>query len=162
MKFAVVLLLGLAAVTPAFADGPLTATLDARRVVVAADGKESFANADSAKPNDVVEYRTTYRNTSKNTLRGVAATLPVPDGFIFIANSAGANVQASLDGKTYAAVPLTRVVKLADGRTRDERVPVAEYRFLRWELGNMPANTTNTVVARMRLSDAATVLTAAR
>jgi uncharacterized repeat protein (TIGR01451 family) len=163
MKFAVVMMLGLAALTsPAFAEGPLTATLDARRVVVAANGKEALVPADSAVPNDVIEYRTTYRNVGKSTLRGVAATLPVPQGFVFVAGTATRDVLASLDGKTYAPVPLMRVVTLPDGRKRDERVPVAEYRFLRWQLGNMPVNTTNTVVARMRMSDAPAVLSAAR
>ena len=162
MKFAVMFLAlsGLAA--PAYAGDPLTATLDARRVVVAADGKETLVVADTAKPNDVIEYRTTYRNVSKATVRGVAATLPVPYGFAYVAGTAGKTAQASVDGKTFAPLPLTRVVKLPDGRTRIEAVPVAEYRFLRWDLGNMPANTTNTVVARMRMNGDAAVFTAAR
>lgn len=161
MRFAVVALLGLLAANTAFAQSPLTATLEARKVVVV-DGRETFSSADVARPNDVVEYRTIYRNVGKDTLRGVAATLPVPQGFIYISGTAGKNATASVDGKTYAPIPLTRTVKGTDGRTKVELVPVAEYHSLRWELGNMPANTTNTVVARMRMNDEAPTYSAAR
>ena len=161
MKMIVALMLGLFSANAAFADGPLTATLEAHKVVSQADGRETFASADAARPHDVIEYRTVYRNVSKSTLRAVAATLPVPNGFVFIAGSAGKNAEASLDGKTYARVPLTRVVR-KDGRDQVVPVPLAEYRFLRWQLGNMPANTTNTVIARMRMNDEPAVMAAAR
>lgn len=154
MKFAAVLTLVLAAATSAaFADSPLVATLDARKVVVV-DGRETFASADVAKPRDVIEYRTTYRNVSKGSLHAVAATLPVPAGFEYLEGTASKGVTASLDGKTYAPLPLTRTVKTADGRTKVETVPASEFRSLRWELGDMPAAASQTVVARMRMSDA--------
>lgn len=136
----------------AVADQPLVASLDARRVVLE-NGVEKLLPADIARPADVVEYRTTYRNVSRKSLGNVAATLPVPAGFEFVLGTATLGAQASLDGKTYAPIPLTRRVKGADGREQVVQVPASEYRFLRWQLGELPANASRVVVARMRMDD---------
>lgn len=40
---------------------------------------------------------------------------------------------------------------LPDGRTARREVPASEYRFLRWNLGDLPAGSTRTVRARMQL-----------
>lgn len=136
----------------AVADQPLVASLDARRVVLE-NGVEKLLPADIARPADVVEYRTTYRNVSRKSLDNVAATLPVPAGFEFVLGTATLGAQASLDGKTYAPIPLTRRVKGADGREQVVQVPASEYRFLRWQLGELPANASRVVVARMRMDD---------
>lgn len=165
MKPVVALVLSLVVLVahPAFADESLSATLEAHKVLVAPNGVERFESADTAQPNDVLEYRTSYRNRSQKTLRGVAATLPIPTGFEYIPNSAGEDALASLDGKTFAAVPLTRTVKARDGRDEVRLVPVSEYRFLRWKLGDLPAGATSTVIARVRMqSTAAAVVAAAR
>src|SRR5262245_23324881 len=139
MKLLVVLGLSLSALMApaAFADGPLSATLDARKVLVDAHGAESFGPADTARPNDVLEYRASYRNRAPKSLRGVTATLPIPVGFEYLPNTAGKHALASLDGETYAAIPLTRVVRQPDGSEQVQAVPVAEYRFLRWPLGDI-------------------------
>lgn len=161
MKSVVVLVLSLLVLAgqPALADESLSATLEARKVLVA-NGVERFESADTAQPNDVLEYRTSYRNRSQKTLRGVAATLPIPTGFEYIPNSAGTDALASLDGKTFAAVPLTRTVKARDGRDEVRLVPVSEYRFLRWQLGDLPAGATSTVTARVRMQSTAPVVVA--
>lgn len=153
MKAFVVMMVALAAMTQAAsADQPLVASLDARRVVVE-NGVEKLVPADIARPADVVEYRTTYRNVSRKSLGNVAATLPVPAGFEFIPGTTTPGVLASLDGKSYAPVPLTRRVKGADGREQIVPVPASEYRFLRWHLGELPAGASRDVVARMRMDD---------
>ncbi|HTU67629.1 MAG TPA: hypothetical protein VMF52_16885 [Steroidobacteraceae bacterium] len=152
MKTLVMLLLGLAALgRVAHADQSLVASLDARRVVTETGGVEKLVPADVARPADVVEYRTTYQNVSKKPLANVAATLPIPAGFVFLAGTATRGALASLDGKTYAAMPLTRRVKGADGREQVVEIPAAEYRFLRWQLGDLPADASRVVVARMRM-----------
>lgn len=153
MKAFVVLMVALAAMAQAaYADQPLVASLDARRVVVE-NGVERLPPADIARPADVVEYRTTYRNVSRKSLGNVAATLPVPAGFEFVPGTATLGAQASLDGRTYAPIPLTRRVKGADGREQVVQVPASEYRFLRWQLGTLAPNSSRDVVARMRMDD---------
>ena len=46
---------------------------------------------------------------------------------------------ASLDGKTFAPLPLKRKERLADGREVMREVPVSEYRSLRWTIASLDA-----------------------
>lgn len=118
---------------------------------VAAGGK--LVPATEARPGDVIEYRITYRNAGREPARQVAATLPVPDGgMAYVDGSAGPGpFQASLDGTHYATPPLKREV-VRDGKRILETVPPADYRFLRWNLGDLAAGRSVTVGARMRLA----------
>jgi hypothetical protein len=78
--------------------------------------------------------------------------VPVPPGTTFIAASAEpAQAQASTDGNTFAPMPLTRMVKQADGSTRKEPVPLADYRALRWEIGTLAAGATTVVSLRVSI-----------
>ena len=61
------------------ASEPLKTTLEARKVVRGADGRESFVPADVARPGDVIEYVATYRNTTREALKNLEATLPIPE-----------------------------------------------------------------------------------
>lgn len=147
------------ALTPAPVPAPaheLGVRLVAARIVApsAEVNRETRASADSAKPGDVIEYRADYRNAGKSTARAVLATLPIPPGTEYIAGTAapGAGLRASLDGKVYQALPLMRRVKRADGQTVDVPVPLAEYRFLRWDLGDLAAQRESSVSARVRVA----------
>ena len=127
--------------------------LEARKVVTAADGKETFAAADQAKPGDVIEYVATYRNTTRQPIRDLDGTLPIPQQTEFLPGTqAPAQASASLDGRTYAPLPLTRKVQ-RDGRTVDEPVPAREYRFLRWHADTLGAGTSVAFSARVRVID---------
>jgi uncharacterized repeat protein (TIGR01451 family) len=151
MRFMVYL--ALVAITgSALADGPLSATLEAHKISVAADGSERQAPAQGAAPGDLIEYRATYRNSSSTVLRGVVATLPVPADCEYVAGTAARGAQASVDGKNFTSLPLMRRVRLADGREQMQQVPVSEYRFLRWTLGDIAANGASTVTARVRVA----------
>lgn len=140
----------------AFAAEPLSATLEAHKVVRTVDGKEQFVAAAQAKPGDVLVYLATYKNVSDKPLRNVMATLPVPaTGVEYLVDSAApAAVEASIDGVQFALAPLKRLVKLPDGKQQQQLVATSEYRFLRWPLGDLPAGTSRTVSARMRVTTA--------
>src|SRR4051812_41831214 len=105
------------------ADPAVVANLTAARVVVQADGKEALASADRARPGDLLEYRVDYHNTTRASINDVVATLPVPqNGVEYIPGSESpANALASIDGKTFAALPLKRAVKMPNGRTEMQR-----------------------------------------
>jgi uncharacterized repeat protein (TIGR01451 family) len=137
-----------------FAAEPLTATLEAHKVVLADNGKEQLVAASKAKPGDVLEYRATYRNISAKPLRAVMATLPVPSrGVEYLPNSAApAGVEASINGAQFAPAPLKRLVTTPDGKPQQQLVPASEYRFLRWPLGDLPAGASKTVSARVRVT----------
>ena len=135
----------------AHADNSVTVQLTAKRVTKA-QGHESLTPAEQARPGETLEYRAVYRNDGAAEARHLAATLPIPRGTTYVPGSASpAGVQASLDGSKFAAVPLTRVVRGADGREVVREVPVSEYRALRWPLGSLASRQTRAVTARVRI-----------
>ena len=137
------------------ADPAVVANLTAVKVVLKS-GKETLATADKAAPGDVIEYRVDYHNASKHSVGNVLATLPVPaTGVEFLPGSeAPRGAIASVDGKTFSPIPLMRTVKLPNGRTETQPVPYSEYRYLRWSLGDLPADAHKRVSARVRLTAA--------
>ena len=137
------------------APGSVAVELTASRVTTA-QGKEVLAPAEKARPGELIEYRARYHNDGAAEARGLMATLPIPNGTQYVAGSAmPRGVEASLDGRTFAPVPLRRAVKTPDGRTVEQDVPVAEYRALRWPLGALPAKQQRTVSARVRVEPTA-------
>jgi uncharacterized repeat protein (TIGR01451 family) len=130
----------------------LVATLSAERVTPGVAGREQRTTADSARPGDVIEYRATYVNRGKGTLRQIQATLPIPADTEYVASSAAPTQPlASLDGKTFAPMPLKRIVQLPNGVKREENVPNSQIRFLRWPLGEMAPGLSTVVSTRVRL-----------
>jgi uncharacterized repeat protein (TIGR01451 family) len=137
---------------PAVAQNGVTVALTAHRVTLV-DGREALLRAEQARPGDVVEYRVEYRNQGVGAARELQATLPIPAGMEYVPRSATPGpVLASLDGRGYSPVPLTRRVRLADGREVVREVPAAEYRFLRWPLGTLKPRATRAVSARVRVT----------
>jgi uncharacterized repeat protein (TIGR01451 family) len=133
--------------------GDVVVSLVAQRVSKASDGKEILAPADRAFPGEVVQYDAHYRNTSDRGVRNLEPTLPIPAGLEFLLDSAKpAPAQASVDGRTFAPFPLMRKVTRPDGTVEEQPVPPAEYRALRWSIGDLPAGEAVTVSARARLS----------
>ncbi len=140
---------------PAFAAGDVTVELTANRVTKA-QGRDVLSAAEQARPGDVIQYRALYRNAGKGAARGLLATIPIPRGTHYVPGTANPKrVEASLNGRTFAPVPLTRKVRTADGRTVTREVPPEEYVALRWSLGALPAQTAREVAARVRIEPAA-------
>ncbi len=126
---------------------PVRAELQALKISVNKDGKETAAEAKEARPGDLIEYRATYTNTSKKTISGLAATLPIPKDMQFTGTATPAGAEASTDGKTFAMMPLKRKVgdKVVD-------VPLADYRALRWRVAELPTGKSTVVTARTRVN----------
>jgi len=144
----------LVAAPAARAQGGVTVELTASRVTKT-QGRDVLAPAEQARPGDLLEYRALYRNDGKVEARGLAATLPIPRGTRYVPGSAlPRRVEASLDGRTFAPVPLTRKVRTADGRVVTREVPASEYVALRWPLGALPASQSRAVTARVRIEPA--------
>jgi uncharacterized repeat protein (TIGR01451 family) len=144
---AVALSLSLAASTSAGAD--VAVVLSAARVVVGEHGAEQLVTTEAVHPGDVVEYRATYSNQGEDAVHGLTATLPIPDGTVYLPTTAVERVDASTDGVHFAPVPLVRQVVGPDGRLRMEEVPLSEYRALRWQIGELPAKANRSVAARV-------------
>ena len=136
------------------ATAPLESKIEQRKVVRDAGGKESFVPAEAVKPGDVVEYTATYRNTTRQPLTRLEATLPIPAGTEYVPGTARpANARASADGATFGEMPLKRTVK-RNGADVTEIVPPSEYRALRWYPGTLGGEATLTYTARVRVIDA--------
>ena len=134
---------------------PVSSQLLAQRVEMVG-GKPVFKPAGDGKPGDLLQYSATYRNTGTAAAGKLLATIPVPPGTTFIAASAEpAQALASTDGSAFAPMPLTRMVKQADGSVRKEPVPLADYRALRWEIGTLAAGASTVVSLRVRIDSPA-------
>lgn len=136
---------------PRAANGPLETRLEQRKVTVAG-GKEAFAPAEAVRPGELIEYTATYRNTGKQPLRNLEATLPIPSNTEYVAGSARPGAKASLDGRSFADIPLKRRVTRA-GKEVEEEVPAREYRALRWYPGELGAEKTVAYTARVKVID---------
>jgi uncharacterized repeat protein (TIGR01451 family) len=139
--------------TAAGAASPLLSVMSAS-LVTQVDGHEELRSADASRPGDLLQYTLRYTNASARPLQGIVATLPVPpQGMSFVPGTAlPAVIEASLDGRNYAPVPLMRIVRLPDGTERQQEVPAQEYRFLRWNIGTLQPGATVVVHARMRVN----------
>jgi hypothetical protein len=64
-----------------------------------------------------------------------------------------ANALATVDGESFFAVPLGRVVRRADGAEAREPVPIGDYRALRWQAGDLAPGQVARFSARVRVVD---------
>ena len=138
----------------------LTSTLAAQRVQTV-NGKQVLAPATAGQPGDLVEYSGTYRNSGAKPVEKLVATIPVPAGTTFVAGTAEPlRAEASTDGARFAPMPLVRTVRQADGTVRLEPVPLADYRFVRWEIGTLAPAGEAVVRLRVQIDSAATTAAA--
>jgi uncharacterized repeat protein (TIGR01451 family) len=133
------------------AASPLATELSLARIVVRDDGKEAQTPATQVQPGDTLQYTAAYRNQGKTTLNQVVASLPVPQGMQLVPAPAD-DVQASIDGKTFARLPLMRKVRQADGRWVDVPVPLAEIRYVRWPARSLAAGEQWNASVRVRVN----------
>ena len=137
----------------ALATEAVTNTLTVHRIAAQSGGGEAVEPAAAAKPGDVLEYIAQFHNNGASIAHGLSATLPLPVGTEFVAGSQHPSTAlASLDGTTFEALPLKRVVKAADGTLHEELVPAREYRYLRWAAADLPGSGDLSVSARVRIA----------
>ena len=138
---------------------PIAVVLSQYKLAQDAQGAPQWIEAISVVPGDVMEYHATYSNQS-NSAVSVIATLPVPEALEYIANSATAESvnnspiahTVALNDAQFAPEPLMRKEITPDGGTILRAVPAAEYRFVRWDLENMPAGTSVEVRLRAKVT----------
>ena len=137
----------------------LVAHMSVHTIVVHSDGHESQGPANAVRPGDLMEYQVTHVNTGQTPVKNVEATLPIPAGVSVYVNQSAQpqHVLASTDGRKFEAVPLKRKIILSDGKQEIRPVPLNEYRYLRWSLGDVPAGQQKSVSARVRVADSTPV-----
>lgn len=122
-------------VSTAHADDALKMELAANKVTQNAQGQTIYAPVRTAPAGTVIQYKATYTNTINQNINDLAVTLPVPANMTFTGDAMPASAQASTDGKNYADMPLMRKV---NGKI--VKVPLSEYKSLRWNIRLLPAN----------------------
>ncbi len=136
---------------------PVTNTLAVHRITKQSDGHEVSEAASSVRPGDLLEYSAEFHNAGDKAANALVATLPIPVGTEFVPGSTKpAAVLASLDGNTFAEMPLKRTVKGVDGTLHEELVPPSEYRFVRWAPMDLAGHGALTVSARVNVAGATT------
>jgi len=139
---------------------PVSVHMEAYKIVLEKD-VEHQRPADKAQPNDVIEYIATYKNNTDHGISDLMATLPIPEGTIFLpATTHPKGAQASLDGAEYGDIPLTRRVQLPSGKWEVQNVPYKEYRSLRWNLQSLAAGEDKAVSARVLVAPLEETITA--
>lgn len=123
-----------AAISPAYADNALKMELTANKVMMADNGSVRYIPVRNAPAGTVIQYKATYTNTVNQDINDLAVTLPIPTNMTFNGEAIPASAQASIDGKNYADMPLMRQI---DGKM--VKVPLSEYRSLRWHIKLLPA-----------------------
>ncbi|MBU0782832.1 MAG: hypothetical protein KJ798_04160 [Gammaproteobacteria bacterium] len=118
------------------------------------NGQEVFKPARQANPGDILQYKVICRNQGDTLARDVMATLPVPaKELVFVKDKSDLqNLQASMDGSVFGDLPLKKISKTPDGRILTVDADPADYRFLRWSVGDIPAKKSATMYARMRVA----------
>ena len=156
------LLLSLFCLLLSFAAEAAPPLIDAKLTVVLIQYNGQFevtAAATAAKPGDVLEYSARYANRGSGPADALSPAMPIPVGTEYLPTDTAAKpTHASLDGTTFAPIPLHRSVRGADGVTRAVDVPAREYRALRWTVGTLAAGSEVTVRARVRLFPVTTTL----
>ena len=118
----------------AHADDALKMDLTVNQVIKNAEGKISYVPVRTAPKGTVIQYKANYLNTINKDIQDLAVVLPIPANMTFTGEASPASAQASIDGKNYADIPLTRKV---DGKM--VKIPFSEYRTLRWNIKLLPA-----------------------
>jgi uncharacterized repeat protein (TIGR01451 family) len=136
------------------AEEAVKVTLEVKKVVIDAEGKELLKSADAVQPGDLLEYTAIYRNVSKKGIRGLEATLPIPNYTEYQPNSVSpSGARASLDKANFAAMPLKRIVKRENGVDVEQVIPYSEYRSLRWYPGELAAGEVRHFSTRVRVAN---------
>ena len=125
-----------------------------RSKIVLESGREVMQSAAIATPGDILEEVATYTNVSKAPLKSVEATLPIPASTeLVMASIKPANAKASIDGKNFSKIPLTRKVRQANGVEVEQPVPLSEYRYLRWYPGELAPDKPISFSARFKVEN---------
>lgn len=101
---------------------PVIVTTTVFKLGQAGEGRKRVNSTDQHKPGDILIYRASYRNETKGLLKDVVATMPVPSGLIYIADSGvPPPARATKDGKTFFLMT-----------EAPQDAPLSTWRAIRW------------------------------
>jgi uncharacterized repeat protein (TIGR01451 family) len=128
-----------------------------------ADGKELVAwnqlpPSSQVIPGSILRYTVTAENNTNRNMRNLAVTQPIPEGMVYIrqsatkASAANAGVDFSIDGgKSFSPNPVVRG-RGRDGKVEERPAPTDAYTHVRWNFGEtLPANSRSQVSYQVRV-----------
>jgi len=128
--------------TPTFSTpGVVNANTKVIKILKNADGREVAVPANHIAPGDVIEYHTTYTNTTAQPVNDINAMISLPSGVQLVSLNSPLPTLATTGGDSYQTIQQV-------GNT----VVVQEnYSGLKWNLVNFDANAAKTVVIRAKV-----------
>ncbi len=128
--------------TPTFSTpGVVNANTKVMKILKNADGREVSVPANHIAPGDVIEYHTTYTNTTAQPVNDINAMISLPSGVQLVSLNSPLPTLATTGGDSYQTIQQV-------GNT----VVVQEnYSGLKWNLVNFDANAAKTVVIRAKV-----------
>lgn len=109
--------------------------LQANKVTINDAGNTIYLPVNTAPVGTVIQYKATYTNTLDKDVSDLTVVVPIPVNMTFTGKVIPASAQASIDNENYADLPLMRFV---DGKM--VKIPLSEYRTLRWNIKLLPAH----------------------
>ncbi len=128
--------------TPTFSTpGVVNANTKVMKIMKNSAGREVAVPANHIAPGDVIEYHTTYTNTTAQPVNDINAMVSLPSGVQLVSLNSPLPTFATTGGDTYQTIQQV-------GNT----VVVQEnYSGLKWNLVNFDANAAKTVVIRAKV-----------
>ena len=128
--------------TPTFSTpGVVNAQTKVMKILKNKDGREVAVPANHIAPGDVIEYHTTYTNTTAQPVTDINAMVSLPNGVQLVSLNSPLPTLATTGGDSYQTIQQV-------GNT----VVIKEnYSGLKWNLANLNANGNQTVVIRAKV-----------
>ena len=128
--------------TPTFSTpGVVNANTKVMKIMKNSAGREVAVPANHIAPGDIIEYHTTYTNTTAQPVNDINAMVSLPSGVQLVSLNSPLPTFATTGGDTYKTIQQV-------GNT----VVVQEnYSGLKWNLANLNANGNQTVVRRAKV-----------
>jgi uncharacterized repeat protein (TIGR01451 family) len=140
---AAVLLVALSVVSASAFGGPnLAGTMEAHKIVMGKENRETAVSAEKVYPQDKIEYTLRYKNVGDAPASGVSLVGPVPAGTVYLANSAteseSMHPRYSIDGgRSFHEAPVTYLVTNDQG-VEERRIASPDmYTHVMWDVANV-------------------------
>ncbi|WP_394210678.1 hypothetical protein [Psychrobacter piscatorii] len=128
--------------TPTFSTpGVVNANTKVMKILKNSAGREVAVPANHIAPGDVIEYHTTYTNTTAQPVNDINAMVSLPSGVQLVSLNSPLPTFATTGGDTYQTIQ----------QVGNTVVMQENYSGLKWNLANLNANGNQTVVIRARV-----------
>ena len=128
--------------TPSFSKPDIVnAQTKVMKILKNKEGREIAVPANHIAQGDIIEYHTTYTNTTNQLVNGINAMVSLPNGIQLVSLNSLLPTLATTDGNSYQVIqPMSNTAATQ-----------VNYSGLKWDLVNLDANATQTVVIRAKV-----------